>query len=329
MNEFVYKVNATSGPAPVIRKLGALRRGVEQTPIVWKNELLLVTSIGEDDRDNEQCICVLDPETGKMSKPFAEGYYFASAYVENDTLYVFATGRHDDGAFTAHQSEDENEWHDPRGSNTVRMYKSRDLENWEYKDILHDSKKRFWTTSVCKGKDCYMMAVEACAEDGFETEEIGVPFTAFFAKSKDLEEWEFLPDYYSYTPARYNACPTLRYLESDSYYYMVCLESLPCTRYASYIYRTKDFENWEVGIHNPIMLWSDEDRKLYHSANMKAEDIELLQKVLNINCSDMDFYEFEGKTHIFYANGDQMGNAFICKAIYDGGLQSFLQAFFK
>ena len=136
-----------------------------------------------------------------------------------------------------------------------------------------------------------------------------------------------LPDKCSYTPQRYNACPALRY--AKGYYYMICLEELPCVRYASYIYRTKNFEDWEVGFHNPMMMWSDEDRIPKEGAKFTPEELDILKNGLNINCSDIDLFEYDGKTHIYYANGDQMTYSFLCEAMSDLPLDEFLEAFFK
>ena len=158
-------------------------------------------------------------------------------------------------------------------------------------------------------------------------EHIGVSFTTFFAKSKDLENWEMMPDECSYTPQRYNACPAIRY--ANGWYYMICLEVLPCYRYASYIYRTQNFLDWQVGFHNPIMMFGDDDRKVKEGCELTDEEMELLQTGLNINNSDIDLFEFEGKTKIYYANGDQMSYSFLCEAEYDGPLDEFLEAFFK
>lgn len=327
MTEFLYRIHQKTGPAPVIRKLGAIKPGMEQTPVIFQGRFMLVESMTPDDVCGQQYIRVRDEQSGRVSEPFGQGYYFASAYAQGDTLYVFATNRWDDQPMTMYGSDNESGWHDPRGGHTVRLFRTRDLATWEEKDILTCPEKRLWNTSVCRGDGEYMMAVEVRAEPGVENEHIGVPFTSFFARSRDLETWEWLPDAYSYTSQRYNACPALRYAEGK--YYMICLEELPCTRYAPYIYRTENFLDWEVGFHNPIMLWSDEDRKIKPGCVLTADEKELLETGLNINCSDIDLCEFEGKTRIFYANGDQMTYSFLCEAEYDGPLSSFLQAFFR
>ena len=327
MTEHYYAIGQRTGRVPVIRKLGAIRRGMEQTPVIWRGELYLVESREADETCPCQHIRVCNARTDELSAPFGENYYFASAFAEDGRLYVFATSRFDDKPLTMYQSEDAAAWHDPRGGHSVRMFVSSDLEHWEQRDILTCPDKRLWNTSVCRGADGYRMAVEVSANPGEDNPAVGTPFTCFFAQSRDLLRWEMLPDEYAYTPHRYNACPALRY--ADGRYYMICLEALPCQRYAPYIYRTKNFLDWEVGFHNPVMMYSDDDRHVRSGCSLTPEETALLETGLNINCSDLDLCEYEGKTRIYYANGDQMTYSFLCEAEYDGPLNEFLEAFFR
>ena len=329
-NEHLYKLHQFVGPAPIIRKVGALRAGMEQTPVVWNGRFLMVESVHANERCNYQHMQVRDLITDEVvSAPFGEKHYFASAYAEGDTLYAFATNCYDDRPMTMYESEDESAWHDSRGGHSVRMYKTTDLIHWEEKDVITCRDKRLWNTSVCKGDGEYVMAIEVRFNEGCDDDNphIGVPFTTFFARSTDMENWEMMDDEYSYTPTRYNACPALRY--TDGYYYMICLEALPAVRYAPYIYRTKDFLDWEVGFHNPFMMYDDGDRKVKEGHTIPEDRMEKLLYGLNINCSDLDLCEYEGKTHIYYANGDQMTYSFLCEAIYDGPLDQLLKSFFS
>lgn len=327
MNEFIYGIGQKTGPAPKIKKLGAIKRGMEQTPVMFRGKATIVESMEAHGEHPYQYIRVRDIESGEVSQPIGKEYYFASAFVDEDTLYVFATCRHDDKPMTMYASNDEGAWHDPRGGNSIRMFKTKDLKNWEEKDIITCPDRRMWNTSVCKGDGKYMMAIEVSGEEGYDIPEIGIKFTCFFAESTDMENWTVLPNDHSYTPARYNACPALRY--ANGYYYMICLEELPCIRYAPYIYRTKNFLDWEVGFHNPIMMWSDEDRIPKEGCQFSDEDLELLQTGLNINCSDIDLFEYNGETHIYYANGDQMTYSFLCEAVSELPMDQFLESFFK
>lgn len=323
--EHFYDIGQKSGPAPVIRKLGAIKRGMEQTPVIFKGQPVIIESMLPDEICDRQYIVARNLETGEISAPFGLNYHFASAFTENGKMYVFAISTRDDRPLTMYQG-DESQWHDPRGGHQVRMFSSTDLKNWTEKDIISCPDRRLWNTSVCKGDGVYMMAIEVCGEEGYDIPQIGVGFTSFFAKSTDLENWEMLPDDYSYTASRYNACPALRYC--DGYYYMICLEALPCVRYAPYIYRTRNFFDWEVGIHNPMMMWGDEDRIPKEGCSFSDEDLALLKTGISINCSDLDLFEYEGRTHIYYANGDQMTYSFLCEAVYDGPLPQFLRSFF-
>ncbi|MBO4407437.1 MAG: hypothetical protein J5849_07020 [Clostridia bacterium] len=304
MSEYTYSLRQRTGRAPVIRRLGAVKRGMEQTPVVWRGELWLVESMEPDEVCPRQYIRVRREKTNAVSAPFGRDYYFASAYAEGDVLYVFASSRFDEKPLSMYQSEDPASWHDPRGGHEIRMFYIRDLLSWEEKDILSLPAKRLWNTSVCRGKDGYVMALEVSGNpDSPPDPEIGTPFTCFFARSPDLFRWEMLPEGTSYTPERYNACPAIRY--ANGFYYMICLEALPCRRYAPYIYRTEDFRRWEVGFHNPVMMYGDDDRVPKPGCVFSEADLDLLEHGLNINCSDLDLCEFEGKTRIFYANGDQ------------------------
>ena len=327
MTEYIYGINQKTGRAPVIKKLGAVKPGMEQTPVILNGDLLIVESMEADEVCPHQYIRVRNEKTNAVTAPFGEEYYFASAFAEDGVLYVFATSRFDDRPLTMYQSEDAGTWHDPRGGHTVRMFWSSDLERWERRDIITCPDKRLWNTSVCKGEDGYALALEARANPGKKNPAVGVPFTCFFARSDDLFHWTMLPDEYAYTPRRYNACPALRY--ARGYYYMICLEALPCQRYAPYIYRTKNFLDWEVGLHNPIMMYGDDDRQVKPGCSLTPEQLELLETGLNVNCSDIDLCEYEGKTRIYYANGDQMTYSFLCEAEYDGPLEEFLEGFFK
>jgi alpha-L-fucosidase len=336
MGEFRYTRDQRVKRAPVIKKLGAISPALmEQTPIIWNGELLLVESVtegGTGPEDAVHCLRVRNPETGKRYKTFGHNYYYASAYTENGIVYAFATNALDNGPFSMFQSDDPGTWHNPSGGHEVHAFWSADLENWRQETIITIPEWRLWNTSVCKGPDGYVMAIEVMSmreRDEGPDPVVGHPFTVFFAESEDLHYWEMMPNDCCYTRDRYNACPALRY--SEGWYYMICLEALPAQRYAPYIYRTKNFVDWEVGFHNPMMMWGDDDRKIKEGCPELFDEHwrELLETGLSINCSDLDLCEYQGKTHIFYTNGNQMTWSFLLEAVYDGPLALFLRAFFE
>ncbi len=330
MSEFLYKAGQRAKAAPVLRKRGAIGFGVEQTPLLWQGRRIMIESVPETHPDNQTGVTYVrarDLVSGELFPPFARNTYFASAYTEDGVVYAFTTSRLDDKPQTIYLSEDTSTWHDPRGGHDVLMHVSYDLVTWEQHMVLSIPEWRLWNTSVCNGPDGYVMAFEVRQTGEILDPEIGVPFTTFFARSNDLYAWHMLPKDCAYTLKRYNACPTIRW--ANGYYYMICLEALPALRYASYIYRTKDFRHWEVGLHNPMLMWGEEDRAPAPGTHFSPELLDLLNNGLCVNASDMDLCEYDGKTHVYYATGDQQTYAFLCEAVYDGPLDRFLQAFFE
>ena len=299
---------------PQLKKTGAISRdGGECTPFVWRDRLMLLENLWEDPAPRA---VIRDYFTGEAFPPFGgDGARFFSAWCENDAVSVFATL-----------------------DNTVYRYTSADLTAWEKTAVLAfpDSFELF-NTSVCKGPDGYRMAVE-CAWQGqskgkgnlVNNPYIGEYYTEFFASSPDLSHWTLLPFDTAYTPTRYCACPALRWCEG--YYYMICLEALPLGRYAPYIYRTKDFDTWEIGLYNPILWPGEEDRRVKDGVDLPEALAKENAVHVDVNNSDVDLCEYRGKTYVVYCAGHQAQargmNGLVCEAVYDGPMREFLQAYF-
>ena len=137
------------------------------------------------------------------------------------------------------------------------------------------------------------------------------------------EKLEVLPSQYNYAKDRYTAPHCLRYL--DGYYYDFYLEVH--NGYETRVVRSKDLEHWEASPLNPVLKASKEDKKI---ANKKLPD--KLQKRIkvaeDINNSDIDFCEFNGKLIINYSWGNQQGEEFLAEAKYNGTLEQFLKGWF-
>lgn len=308
---YTYGIKVTD--APKIRKLGVIRYNepeidtyAEMTPFVWRNRLMRVETVWPP--AGSAYFIIRDVERNEIGAPFARNTCFSCAYCENDTVYVFGTTFINGSA----------------GGESVMMFRSEDLVNWRQKTIITLPGRTLFNTSVCKSPDGYKMAIEI----GKPPELVGKLFTMFFAESADLMTWRMLPDECCYTKMRYSACPALRYLD-DGFYYMIYLEELPLLRYAPYICRTKDFIDWEIGLHNPIMVCSPEDRMPKPGVAFTPETIDKIRSYLNINDCDVDLCEFCGYTYINYLTGDQHGINCMCEAVYDGPMAEFLQGFFN
>ena len=97
--------------------------------------------------------------------------------------------------------------------------------------------------------------------------------------------------------------------------------------YESHLARSKDLVGWESSPRNPVMQFSPEDKRIANP-KLTADQRERIAKAVNLNNSDVDFCEFDGKVIIYYSWGNQRGIEHLAEAVYEGTLESFLQGFF-
>jgi alpha-L-fucosidase len=295
-----------AGERPVIRKLGTIDCDlVEATPVVFKGKLYrfeYVRAKYKPNKTGDSYFRFIDVESGEATPGFAAGYHLGCAYVEGDTVFAYGVKM----------------W----GESEIRVFWSKDLRAWRSQTALDIPKWGVYNTSVCKGRKGYVMAIEL----GEPPEEVGVRFTMRFAESDDLVNWKALPAECVYSKDRYTACPAIRFL--DDLYYMVYLEAKPGPSYAPHIVRSSDLIHWQQSPFNPIMTFSDDDRGIANP-ELTPEERERIAKAVNINNSDVDLCEFEGKTVIYYSWGNQQGIEFLAEAAYDGTLAGLLRGFFR
>ena len=118
---------------------------------------------------------------------------------------------------------------------------------------------------------------------------------------------------------------------SEGWYYLISVTLLPCRRFTNYIFRTKDFLDWEVGFYNPILMPSEEDHIISPNASELTEDIYKYAKCgFNINNSDIDMCDWNGKTYINYLVSNQLGPfGYMCEAVAEGTVAEFLKSYFE
>ncbi|UCH36009.1 MAG: alpha-L-fucosidase [Armatimonadota bacterium] len=183
-------------------------------------------------------------------------------------------------------------WHD------VSEFRTEDLVKWTEARVVIEEipQEQLFNQSVCRAGDRFVMA--------YESNDARWPaFTIKFAESKDLVTWRKLPDCIFGTD-RYTACPCLRYL--DGYFYMLYLEHLqPRWWFETFMARSKDLVDWEPSPRNPII------------APGPGEDI---------NTSDPDLAEFDGKVLLYYSYGDQRTWSQLTWAAFTGTLRDFFAA---
>jgi len=289
----------------VIKKLGTIDCDmVETTPVVFERRLYRFEYVRQNyyaNKTGASYFRFVDIESERLTTAFATGHHFGSAFVSDGAVLVYGV--------------------DVQGGPTVRVFRSEDLRNWCSQVAFHSSSWSIFNNSVCRGSENYVMAVELDKPP----EEVGVPFTIRFLQSEDLLKWRLTPADCVFSKDRYTACPALRFL--DGYYYMIYLEARPGPTYEPHVVRSEDLVHWESSPFNPVMHFSEEDKKIANPDLTKAQR-DRITKAVNINNSDVDLCEFDGKTIIFYSWGNQKGIEFLAEAIYDGGLMDFLRSFF-
>ena len=294
-----------SSQRPLIQKLGTLDCDmVEATPVVFRGRLYRFEYVRANywaNTTGDSYFRFIDIESGDRTPAFAAGCHLGSAHVQDDTVYAYGV---------AH-------W----GKPVIQVFWSRDLETWDSQPALNLPGWGIYNNSVCQGTDRFVMAFEV----GEPPEVVGARFTNYFAESDDLLNWRLLPSECVFTKERYSACPALRFL--DGYYYMIYLEARPGPTYEPHIVRSHDLIHWETSPLNPVMQYSPED-KLIANSELSPQLQERIAGAVNINNSDVDLCEFEGKVILYYSWGNQHGIEHLAEAVYEGTMASFLEGFF-
>jgi len=297
---------------PIIRKLGTIDLDmVEINPIVIGNKLYRFESVRGNYHANKlgyPYFRFIDTETGTATPSFGAYHTFGCAFYHEGVTYVSAS-------LTDNASKDRD---------TIKIFRSVDLVNWEEKIALKLPGWGIFNTTICKGRDGFVMAFEIDSPP----EECGVGFTIRFAVSEDLWNWELTPSDVVYFKDRYTACPAIRYLPEDGYYYMIYLEHFPGWGFAPYISRSKDLKKWYLSPVNPVLMYDDLEDKKTANHNFTPEQREYIQNAICINNSDVDLCEYQGRTVINYSWGNQFGCEFLAEAVYEGSLSEFLRGFF-
>jgi hypothetical protein len=288
---------------PLIIKSGTIDCDmVETTPVVFKNKVYRFEYVRAgywNNKTGDSYFRFIEHDTGKATKSFAAGFHLGSAFVYNDTVYVTAV----------------NIW----DGEEVHIFSSADLENWDHWLAFKLPGFGIFNTSLTRAEKQFVLMFEI----GRPVEEAGVRFTARFAVSDDLRQWEITPPDHNYSKDRYTAPHCLRYL--DGYYYDFYLEAHD--GYEMRVVRSKDLVNWESSPLNPVLKASEDDKKI---ANNSISE-EVRQKIANAeNCnnSDIDFCEYNGRLIINYSWGNQQGTEFLAEASYGGTVKQFLKGWF-
>lgn len=284
---------------------------VEANPVVFKGRLLMMEYIRYERPDKRYRF----NDTGKSYFRFREmsdmktftpsfgiGLHMGNAFVAGDKVVVTAVEK----------------W---GGSRIVQM-ESTDLVHWtEPRVILSDTKWVAYNTTMCRAGDKYVLGFEL----GKPSELVGEPFTMFFAESRDLKNWSVVKGA-RMGADRYTGAPMLRHFED--WFYFFHLEGSYEEGLVTRVMRSHDLFDWELS--PEIVLSYDPWDKMIHPRAVftEAERAEIAAAA-DINSSDLDMCEWNGKLVCFYSWGNQRGREYSALATADCTEREFCEGFFK
>lgn len=273
-------------------KLGTI--GMESTPIVFKGQEFLFgcyrPSRDCGEHADQNYLAFYDPTGHHEVSRFGQRHSLACAFVEGDTVHVFAA----ETKGVADAIAPDNWFHD------IQHFTSTDLKTWNRElAIPRADGEHLLNSSVCRDDQGYIMAYETDSP---------VKFCFKFARSKDLKHWDKVPNLvFTGEKKEYSACPVIRYFKP--YYYVIYLHAaIPGHNgWVSFLARSKDLATWQLAPKNPILEAGEGE---------------------GLNNSDVDLIERDGKTYVYYATGDQQTWSHLKQAVYPGSMQSFFESYF-
>jgi hypothetical protein len=277
-------------PKPLLTKLPVnFGAAMENTPVVFNGRTLLVLNHRDDTKN----------KTDDYKKSM---YLYIKDLATGQEVARFGEGHSFVNAFVEgpvlHVFASEGTNHD--WFKSIFHFSSTDLKTWKREPaIMLEGDEHLFNCSVCRDDQGYVMAYESSKP---------VMFCFKFARSKDLSHWEKIPELiFTGEKKEYSACPVIRYFAP--YYYVIYLHAaVPGHKgWISYMARSKDLTKWELSPLNPILEASEGE---------------------GINNSDVDLFEWEGNTYLYYATGDQQTWGSARVAMYPGPMKSFYEACF-
>jgi hypothetical protein len=286
---------------PLIQKLGTIDLDlVETTPVVFHRKLWRFAWVRDGYWNNQRktnYFRFVNHDNGELTPAFADGHEFGSAFVDGDTMYVTGT----------------------QGRDRINVFASQDLKTWRSWPVINDGRYGIFNTSICKAAQDYVLMFEIDRP----VEEAGTAFTARFARSRDLRTWSMTPPECNYAKDRYTAPHCLRWL--DGWFYNFYLEAH--NGYEMRVVRSRDLIHWESSPLNPVLRASPDDKRIANPSLNDSQRTRIAHAV-NLNNSDLDFCEWQGRLVINYSWGNQQGVEHLAEARYDGTMTQFLQGWF-
>jgi hypothetical protein len=282
--------NSASGSGPGLIKLPVnFGPAMENSPVVYRGKPLLALNRRDDTKNKT------DGYKGSMYlylQDLATGKELARFGEGHSFVSAFVNGEELD-VFASEGSNDD--WFQ-----SIYRFSTTDLKTWKRAlAIAREGTEHLFNSSVCRDAEGFVMAYESNEP---------VQFCFKFARSEDLLHWQKLRELvYTGINREYSACPVLRYIAP--YYYVIYLHEGGRSHpgWVSFLARSRDLRTWELSPRNPILSASEGE---------------------GINNSDVDLFEWQNNTYLYYATGDQASWGSLRVAMFPGNLEQFYQSYF-
>jgi hypothetical protein len=262
---------------------------MENTPVVFNGRPLLVLNYRDDTKNNTDAY--------KRSM-----YLYVRDLATGSEVSRFGEGHSFANAFVngSELNVFASEGTDRDWFQSLYRFSTTDLKTWKRELAIPQAPgEHLFNASVTRDDQGFVMAYES---------DKPVQFCFKFARSKDLKNWDKIEGLtFTGVGGEYSACPVLRFL--NPYYYVIYLHAvIPGHKgWVSFLARSKDLAMWELSPFNPILEASPGE---------------------GVNNSDVDLFEFEGNTYLFYATGDQQSWGTVRMAMFQGSLPQFYESHF-
>lgn len=275
--------------APLIKLPVNFGAAMENTPVVFGGRPLLALNYRDDTKNNT------DGYTKSMYlylRDLSTGREIARFGEGHSFVNAFVNG----SELNVFASEGTNrDWFQ-----SIYRFSTTDLKTWKRElAIAKEGSEHLFNCSVCRDEQGFLMAYESNQP---------VQFCFKFARSKDLARWEKMPGLvFTGEKHEYSACPVIRFCAP--YYYVIYLHAaIPGHNgWVSFLARSADLADWELSPLNPILEAGPGE---------------------GVNNSDVDLFEWEGRTYLYYATGDQATWGSVRVAMYLGPMKDFYESCF-
>ena len=243
---------------------------------------------------------IVDVENNTVTKEFFHGHYFNSLFCHNGVYHCFGALMGDSNGWKAH---------------SIEHCFSTDLVNWSEPVCIYESENCLFNTAVTFDGRRFVMVTES--------DDPRYPkFTFNFLESEDLKNWREIPGAI-YGDKKYVGGPSIYYLPDDGYFYLTYVNRFtnPVTSAANYntcIARSRDLINYEEGI-RPVIN-PDYDHR---------PQPETHPDVYDINASDAEFLEINGRVKCYCSGGNKNGVGDLKCGEFYGTLAELFQRFFE